>query len=73
MLVLMDTGGMGNAQRDSPALNNKAYRLDILAALNNGLEIIILHVGPSVFDDYMWDKGTALWKVSPWHKQDAFR
>jgi len=63
MLVLMDTGGTGNAQRDSPALNNKAYRLDILAALNKGLEIIILHVGPSVSDDYMWDKGTALWKA----------
>jgi len=73
MLVLLDTGGTGNAQRDSPALNNKAYRLDILAALNKGLEIISLHVGPSVFNDFMWDKGTALWKVSPWHKQDAFR
>ena len=63
MLVLLDTGGTGDVQQGSPALNDAAYSGDIIAALNNGLEIISLHVGPSVFNDFMWDKGTALWKV----------
>ena len=63
MLVVLDAGERGDAQADSPALNNAAYRHDILAALNSGVAIITLHVGPTAVEDYMWELGTALWRA----------
>ena len=63
MLMVLDAGARGDAQADSPALNNEAYRRDLLAAMECGVRPVLLHVGSVPFDTYMWLKGTVLWEA----------